>query len=115
MQTGRLEFRCTSAESFELRPGEAPFDLAFAIRVGALDGRHPAQGARALLAIKRALRPGARLYIDGGVSVIGLRLVLPPGDSRLVLATDRAPDVVEIGNRLRIATFAVKDLEMKEE
>jgi len=52
---------------------------------------------------------------DPTASVTGLRLVLPPGESRLVLATDRPPDAVEVGNRLRLATFAVKDLEMKEE
>lgn len=49
------------------------------------------------------------------LSVAGLRIVLPPGESHLVLSTDRAPDLVEVGNRLRMATFAVKDLEMKEE
>jgi phosphoglycerol transferase len=48
-------------------------------------------------------------------SVRGLRVVLPPGESHLVLSTDRPPDLVEVGNRLRMATFAVKDLEMKEE
>src|SRR5690554_1924871 len=36
-----LEFRQTSAHAFVLVPGEKPYDLAVAIRVGALDGRHP--------------------------------------------------------------------------
>jgi len=49
------------------------------------------------------------------VSVSGLRVILPPGESHLVLGTDRAADVVEVGNRMRMATFAVRDLEMKEE
>jgi hypothetical protein len=49
------------------------------------------------------------------VSVAGLRVVVPPGESHLVLSTDRPPDLIEIGNRLRAATFAVKDLEMREE
>src|SRR5690348_7312436 len=41
---GRLSARRVSAEEFQLAAGEAPFDLAFAIRVGALDGRHPRAG-----------------------------------------------------------------------
>jgi hypothetical protein len=49
------------------------------------------------------------------VSVAGLRVVVPPGESHLVLSTDRPPDLVEMGNRLRAATYAVKDLEMMEE
>jgi hypothetical protein len=65
--------------------------------------------------LSQAGRVVASWQPNPSLSVTGLRLVLPPGDSRLVLATDRPPDVVEIGNRLRIATFAVKDLEMKEE
>jgi SAM-dependent methyltransferase len=63
---GRLAFRTVAAEDFARAPGEAPFDLAFAFRVGALDGRHPEAGRRALLALAGALRPGGRLFIDGG-------------------------------------------------
>jgi hypothetical protein len=44
-----------------------------------------------------------------------LAIVLPPGESRLVLGTDQPAALVEVGNRMRMATFAVKDLEMKEE
>jgi hypothetical protein len=33
----------------------------------------------------------------------------------LLLTTDGEPDVTEIGNRLRPAAFAVKDVEMREE
>jgi ubiquinone/menaquinone biosynthesis C-methylase UbiE len=40
LATKRLEFLQVSIEDFELA-GEERFDLAFAIRVGALDGRHP--------------------------------------------------------------------------
>lgn len=47
-------------------PGEAPLDLAVAIRVGALDGRHPELQAASVAAIKAALKPGGRMYIDGG-------------------------------------------------
>ncbi len=63
---GLLEFRCTAAEDLVLAPGEAPYDLALAIRVGALDGRHPEAGRAALPRIAAALKPGGRLYIDGG-------------------------------------------------
>ena len=63
---GRLSVRCVAAEDVELEPGEEPFDLAFAVRVGALDGRHPEAGRVALQRIAGALKPGAKLYIDGG-------------------------------------------------
>lgn len=63
---GRLSVRPAAVEDFELAPGEAPYDLAFAVRVGALDGRHPELAAQALARIAAALTPGGRLYIDGG-------------------------------------------------
>jgi SAM-dependent methyltransferase len=61
---GRLEFRCAAIEDFVPAEGEAPFDLAYAHRVGALDGRHPAAGKRALARLKQVLKPGALLVID---------------------------------------------------
>jgi SAM-dependent methyltransferase len=63
---GTLRVRHVAAEEFELLPGEAPFDLAFAIRVGAFDGRHPAAGEIARQRIAAALAPGGRFFIDGG-------------------------------------------------
>jgi protein-L-isoaspartate O-methyltransferase len=63
---GLLSVRHVAAEDFELVPGEPPFDLAFAIRVGALDGRHPRAGVRARQRIAAALTPTGRLFIDGG-------------------------------------------------
>jgi SAM-dependent methyltransferase len=63
---GRLEFRQIAAEDFELQSGEDPYDIAFAVRVGALDGRHPKAGERVLERIAQATTPGARLFIDGG-------------------------------------------------
>lgn len=63
---GRLEFRHVAVEDFELHPGETPFDLAFAIRVGALDGRHPELEARARQRVAAALTPAGELFIDGG-------------------------------------------------
>ncbi|RYC11837.1 SAM-dependent methyltransferase [Ciceribacter ferrooxidans] len=61
-----LSFRQASAEEFALGDGEDPFDLAVAIRVGALDGRHPEAGEQALKRIAAALAPHGRLFIDGG-------------------------------------------------
>jgi cyclopropane fatty-acyl-phospholipid synthase-like methyltransferase len=63
---GRLSVRCVAAEEFELAPGEAAYDLAFAIRVGALDGRHPRRAEQARRRIRAALVPGGKLLIDGG-------------------------------------------------
>ena len=71
---GRLEYRCLAIEDFELGEGEVPFDLAFAIRVGALDGRHPEAGAVALGRLRKALRRGGRLFIDGGDPIRTLTL-----------------------------------------
>ncbi|WMT91632.1 class I SAM-dependent methyltransferase [Pelagibacterium sp. H642] len=70
---GRLEFRQSEAESFALEVGEAPFDIAVAVRVGALDGRHPEAGVKARAAIAKVLKPGGRLFIDGApIREIGL-------------------------------------------
>ena len=66
LATGRLECRVAAVEDFELRHGERPYDLAFALRVGALDGRHPEAGRVALDRLRRALATGARPLIDGG-------------------------------------------------
>lgn len=63
---GRMSLRQVAAEDFVLLPDEEPFDLVFAVRVGALDGRHPAAGERVLERIGMATRTGARLFIDGG-------------------------------------------------
>lgn len=66
LAAGRLSLRQVAVEDFVLEPGERPFDLAVAIRVGALDGRHPRAGERARQRIAAALAPGGRLLIDGG-------------------------------------------------
>jgi cyclopropane fatty-acyl-phospholipid synthase-like methyltransferase len=58
-------FRQATAETFALEPGEAPFDLIVAVRVGALDGRHPDAGARAWPRLRAALAPGGRIFVDG--------------------------------------------------
>ena len=63
---GRLTARRVAAEELQLEPGEERYDLAFAVRVGAFDGRHPGAGSVALARLADALVPGGRLYIDGG-------------------------------------------------
>jgi hypothetical protein len=52
--------------------------------------------------------------VADSVSVSEVPLVLPPGESRLLLTTDRPPDVAEFGNRLRLGTFAVAELELRQ-
>jgi hypothetical protein len=49
-----------------LEPGEAPYDLAFAVRVGVLDGRYPEAGERARWRFAAALTAAGQLFIDGG-------------------------------------------------
>jgi cyclopropane fatty-acyl-phospholipid synthase-like methyltransferase len=66
ISTGKLAFRKADAHHFALEPDEEPFDLAVAIRVGALDGRHPELEAASHRCIAAALKPGCKLYIDGG-------------------------------------------------
>lgn len=61
-----LDFRICRAQDFMRAEGEAPFDLAVAIRVGALDGRHPAEEAATLKAVAGALTRRGRLFTDGG-------------------------------------------------
>ena len=66
ISSGRMSVRQVAAEDFILLPDEEPFDLVFAVRLGALDGRHPTAGERVLQRIAAATRTGARLFIDGG-------------------------------------------------
>ncbi|HEY5980324.1 MAG TPA: class I SAM-dependent methyltransferase [Microlunatus sp.] len=76
---GRMTVRCVAAEDLVLEDGEEPYDLVFAIRVGALDGRHPAAGIRALQQIAAVTTPDARLFVDGGDP---LREIVIPRDDR---------------------------------
>jgi cyclopropane fatty-acyl-phospholipid synthase-like methyltransferase len=71
---GRLSFRKVSIEDFKLEKGEKKFDLIFAIRVGALDGRHPEAGKLALDVIRSVLAPGGRVFIDGGKPLKELKI-----------------------------------------
>lgn len=66
IETGVLLFRQIPIEKFELEPKEKPFDIAIAVRVGALDGRHPEIERQALIKITHALTKKGKLFIDGG-------------------------------------------------
>ena len=61
----------------------------FAIRVGALDGRHPRAGERVLRRIAMATRPDARLFIDGGDPLRELRIPRPLSTGLTVVAMPR--------------------------
>lgn len=74
VDAGRLSTMCAAVEDFELEPGTPLFDLAFACRVGALDGRHPRLYAPALANIRTALVPNGRLYVDTGSPLSAIRL-----------------------------------------
>ena len=63
---GRMRVRLVAAEDFVLGPDDEPFDLVFAVRVGALDGRFPDLGARVVRRLAAATTPDARLFVDGG-------------------------------------------------
>ncbi len=64
IKSGRLQFRHVAVEDLELQVGEEPFDIAFAMRVGALDGRHPELEKRAMERLKVVLKPNGLLVID---------------------------------------------------
>ncbi len=66
MGAGNLRFLHCPIEQLELGAAEKPFDIAVAIRVGALDGRHPECMDPALFSIAKALTKEGKLYVDGG-------------------------------------------------
>ena len=74
IESGRLSFRQVAVENLELMRDENPFDIAFAVRVGALDGRHPEIEAEALRRIASALTRKGKLFIDGGDPLKEVRL-----------------------------------------
>jgi ubiquinone/menaquinone biosynthesis C-methylase UbiE len=71
---GTLSVLQAEVESFALPSDTELFDLAFACRVGALDGRHPQLYQAAINSIARALTPSGRLFIDTGNPVRELQL-----------------------------------------
>lgn len=66
IESGKLSFRNVAVEDFELEAEEEPYDFAFAVRVGALDGRHPKIEQIALARIAKSLTRNGKLFIDGG-------------------------------------------------
>ena len=78
IRSGHLSARQVAVEDLILAEDEDPFDLVFAIRVGALDGRHPQAGQAALQRIAAATHPHARLFIDGGHPLRELPIPRPP-------------------------------------
>jgi hypothetical protein len=64
--SGRLRFRHVAIEDLDPSPGEARYHIALAIRVGALDGRHPEIESAAHRRIAAAMTSRGRLFIDGG-------------------------------------------------
>ena len=63
---GRLSFRQVAIENFGLETNEMLFDIAIAVRVGALDGRRPEIEKKALHKISKALTKEGKLFIDSG-------------------------------------------------
>ncbi|MFG2092261.1 class I SAM-dependent methyltransferase [Streptomyces sp. NPDC048612] len=74
IEAGLLSTHCAAVEDFALPEGTGLFDLAFACRVGALDGRHRELYASAVEHIRRALKPSSCLYVDTGDPMTQLRL-----------------------------------------
>ena len=74
MAAGRVRFERVAIEDFVLPADEPRFDVAFAVRVGALDGRHPSAGEQALARLCDLLTPTGRLFIDGGDPLREVRL-----------------------------------------
>jgi len=72
-----LSFRQAAVEEFVLQEGEEPYDIAFAVRVGALDGRHPELEKAAFDRIAQALVKGGRLFLDGGDPLREVSLAQP--------------------------------------
>ena len=62
---GHLRFRCVAIEDFQRAPGEAPFDIVIAVRVGALDGRHPGREEAAWTRIRAVRAAGGQVFVDG--------------------------------------------------
>ncbi|MEZ5935365.1 MAG: class I SAM-dependent methyltransferase [Alphaproteobacteria bacterium] len=71
LEASLLEFRNIAVEDFELQDGDERFDLAFAMRVGALDGRHPEAEKPALNRLQAALKPDRLLFVDSRPPIRG--------------------------------------------
>jgi SAM-dependent methyltransferase len=76
IKTGLMQFRIIAIEDFELQEADERFDLVFAMRVGALDGRHPELEKKARARLKAAIKPEGLLYIDGQMPRRGDEIVV---------------------------------------
>jgi cyclopropane fatty-acyl-phospholipid synthase-like methyltransferase len=74
IKSGTISFRQVAVENFELDPSEKPFDIAVAVRVGALDGRHSEIEKQSLAKITKALTKDGKLFIDGGTPLKEIKL-----------------------------------------
>lgn len=63
IKSGRLSFLQIAIEDFELSSKEKPFDIIVAVRVGALDGRHPEIEKQAMTKIRKALKKGGQVIV----------------------------------------------------
>ena len=61
--SGCLGFKNIAIEDFELEEDEPLYDIVFAVRVGALDGRHPEAGKIALQKIAKVLKEDGEIFI----------------------------------------------------
>ena len=75
IKAGKIKFVQSKIEEFELPKEEELFDVAFAIRVGALNGRHPEIEKEALTSIAMALKENGKLFIDGGNPLQEIKLI----------------------------------------
>lgn len=74
IEAGLLSTMWAEVEDFQLPTDTEPFDIAFACRVGALDGRHPRLYDRAIESISHAIKPGGKLYVDTGNPLTAISL-----------------------------------------
>lgn len=71
---GKIHFHKADIENFSLPNKTDLFDLAIAVRVGAVDGRHPEIEKQALQNIKKALKINGKFYIDSENTVKQINL-----------------------------------------
>ena len=64
LSSGRLKLVRSAIEEIDPEMHAELFDLAFAIRVGALDGRHPKLEAAAKEKIRMFLKPTGKLFVE---------------------------------------------------
>ncbi|MFD2768091.1 SAM-dependent methyltransferase [Micromonospora eburnea] len=73
IRSGRMSLRRIAAEDFVLQTQEEPYEIIFAVRVGALDGRHPR-----LVSGCCSVSPGRPRQTLGSSSTAAIRFVSYP-------------------------------------